>query len=171
MLLISYDFLFHSFQVIRKGLGLLSLSKREGSGSQSQRNFVSLASSLIILPTCHKSWFFEVKAWHFRVCWWDWRTCGEFQGKKTYRAGIMGAVCCCVREDYEDYLNPNSSVYRNCLCLRCFIQNFSHVVRFTALNAVYLLVFHLVLYLWHYLNHNLLVQHTQYPTLNNAGST
>ncbi|XP_058187748.1 E3 ubiquitin-protein ligase At3g02290-like [Rhododendron vialii] len=39
----------------------------------------------------------------------------------------MGSVCCCLREDCEDYVTPNSSVYRNCLCLRCFIQNFSHV--------------------------------------------
>lgn len=37
----------------------------------------------------------------------------------------MGAVCCCMQsEDFEDYVNPNSSVYRNCLCLRCFVQNF-----------------------------------------------
>ncbi|XP_057491485.1 E3 ubiquitin-protein ligase At3g02290 [Actinidia eriantha] len=39
----------------------------------------------------------------------------------------MGSVCCCLREDCEDYANPNSSVYRNCICLRCFVQNFLHV--------------------------------------------
>ncbi|KAJ0042913.1 hypothetical protein Pint_18946 [Pistacia integerrima] len=40
----------------------------------------------------------------------------------------MGSVCCCLSvEDLEDYLNPNSSVYRNCMCLSCFVQNFVHV--------------------------------------------
>ncbi|CAI0553238.1 unnamed protein product, partial [Linum tenue] len=40
----------------------------------------------------------------------------------------MGAVCCCLHfEDYEDYVNPNSSVYRNCMCLSCFLQYFLHV--------------------------------------------
>lgn len=39
----------------------------------------------------------------------------------------MGAVCCCLREECEDYVNPNSSIYRNCICLRCFLQNFLHV--------------------------------------------
>ncbi|KAB2075058.1 hypothetical protein ERO13_A07G179700v2 [Gossypium hirsutum] len=40
----------------------------------------------------------------------------------------MGSVCCCLRtEDFEDYMNPNSNVYRNCLCLGCFVQNFLHV--------------------------------------------
>ncbi|CAK9175795.1 unnamed protein product [Ilex paraguariensis] len=39
----------------------------------------------------------------------------------------MGAVCCCLSEDCEDYANPNSSVYRNCICLRCFLQNVLHV--------------------------------------------
>lgn len=43
-------------------------------------------------------------------------------------AGIMGAVCCCLSvEDFEDYVNPNSSVYRNCICLSCFLQNFINV--------------------------------------------
>ncbi|RZB98723.1 E3 ubiquitin-protein ligase isoform K [Glycine soja] len=37
----------------------------------------------------------------------------------------MGAVCCCFNvDDFEDYMNPNSSVYRNCMCLSCFVQNF-----------------------------------------------
>lgn len=36
----------------------------------------------------------------------------------------MGSVCCCLHvEDLEEYTNPNSSVYRNCICLRCLIQN------------------------------------------------
>ncbi|GMN57560.1 hypothetical protein TIFTF001_026674 [Ficus carica] len=40
----------------------------------------------------------------------------------------MGAVCCCLSvEDFEDYVNPNSSVYRNCICLSCFLQNFINV--------------------------------------------
>ncbi|CAN1826727.1 E3 ubiquitin-protein ligase At3g02290 [Linum perenne] len=40
----------------------------------------------------------------------------------------MGAVCCCLHlEDCEDYVNPNSSVYRNCMCLSCFLQYFLHV--------------------------------------------
>lgn len=39
----------------------------------------------------------------------------------------MGAACCCLREEWEDYTNPNSSIYRNCICLRCFLQNFLHV--------------------------------------------
>ena len=41
----------------------------------------------------------------------------------------MGAVCCCLSmDDFEDYVNPNSSVYRNCTCLSCFIQNFLNAV-------------------------------------------
>ncbi|XP_035550412.1 E3 ubiquitin-protein ligase At3g02290-like isoform X1 [Juglans regia] len=40
----------------------------------------------------------------------------------------MGAVCCCLNsESFEDYVNPNSSVYRNCMCLSCFIQNLLNV--------------------------------------------
>ncbi|KAG8384571.1 hypothetical protein BUALT_Bualt04G0131600 [Buddleja alternifolia] len=39
----------------------------------------------------------------------------------------MGAACCCLRVDYEDFANPNSSIYRNCICLRCFVQNFLHL--------------------------------------------
>ncbi|XP_047314770.1 E3 ubiquitin-protein ligase At3g02290-like [Impatiens glandulifera] len=39
----------------------------------------------------------------------------------------MGSVCCCLHEDWEDYANPNSTVYRNCLCLQCFLQNFMHM--------------------------------------------
>ncbi|KAK4417560.1 E3 ubiquitin-protein ligase [Sesamum alatum] len=40
----------------------------------------------------------------------------------------MGAACCCLRDDCEDFANPNSSIYRNCICLRCFIQNFFQYV-------------------------------------------
>ncbi|XP_022635770.1 E3 ubiquitin-protein ligase At3g02290-like isoform X3 [Vigna radiata var. radiata] len=37
----------------------------------------------------------------------------------------MGSVCCCFNvNDVEDYLNPNSPVYRNCMCFGCFIQYF-----------------------------------------------
>ncbi|KAF4375932.1 hypothetical protein CsatB_021020 [Cannabis sativa] len=40
----------------------------------------------------------------------------------------MGSVCCCLNvDDFEDYVNPNSSIYRNCMCLSCFIQNFINV--------------------------------------------
>ncbi|BFG26472.1 hypothetical protein CerSpe_127460 [Prunus speciosa] len=40
----------------------------------------------------------------------------------------MGSVCCCLNaEDFEDYVNPNSSAYRNCICLSCFIENFLNV--------------------------------------------
>ncbi|KAG8659657.1 hypothetical protein MANES_02G059500v8 [Manihot esculenta] len=40
----------------------------------------------------------------------------------------MGAVCCCLHvEDFEDYMNPSNCLYRNCMCLSCFIQNFLHV--------------------------------------------
>ncbi|KAF3444919.1 hypothetical protein FNV43_RR14612 [Rhamnella rubrinervis] len=36
----------------------------------------------------------------------------------------MGSVCCCLNgDDFEDYMNPNSSLYRNCICLSCFVQN------------------------------------------------
>lgn len=51
----------------------------------------------------------------------------NFKGQRLIGLVLWVLFFCCVREDYEDYLNPNSSVYRNCLCLRCFIQNFSHV--------------------------------------------
>ena len=48
----------------------------------------------------------------------------------------MGAACCCLRvEDFEDYVNPNSSIYRNCMCLSCFVQNFLNVVCFIVLDA------------------------------------
>ncbi|KAE8730471.1 mitotic cyclin a2-type [Hibiscus syriacus] len=37
----------------------------------------------------------------------------------------MGSVCSCLHaEDFEDYMNPNSNIFRNCLCLGCFYQNF-----------------------------------------------
>ncbi|KAJ4959842.1 hypothetical protein NE237_019752 [Protea cynaroides] len=37
----------------------------------------------------------------------------------------MGSVCCCLQvENFEECVDPNSSVYRNCICLRCFVQNF-----------------------------------------------
>lgn len=41
----------------------------------------------------------------------------------------MGSVCCCLSfDDFEDYVNPNSPVYRNCACLSCLIQNVLNVV-------------------------------------------
>ncbi|KAL3640216.1 hypothetical protein CASFOL_011787 [Castilleja foliolosa] len=39
----------------------------------------------------------------------------------------MGAACCCLRDEWDDFANRNSSIYRNCICLHCFIQNFVHV--------------------------------------------
>lgn len=39
----------------------------------------------------------------------------------------MGAACCCLRDECEDLASPNNSIYRNCICLRCFIQNFFHM--------------------------------------------
>lgn len=42
---------------------------------------------------------------------------------------IMGAACCCLRDDWGDYANPNNSIYRNCICLHCFVQNFLYLVR------------------------------------------
>lgn len=49
--------------------------------------------------------------------------------KIKFEASIMGAVCCCLNvNDFEDYMNPTSSVYRNCICLSCFIQNILNVV-------------------------------------------
>ncbi|GFP89169.1 E3 ubiquitin-protein ligase at3g02290 [Phtheirospermum japonicum] len=38
----------------------------------------------------------------------------------------MGTACCCLRDEY-DFGNRNSSIYRNCICLHCLIQNFVHV--------------------------------------------
>lgn len=43
------------------------------------------------------------------------------------RINTMGAVCCCLRDECEDYANLNSSVFRNCVCLRCFMQGCVHV--------------------------------------------
>lgn len=41
----------------------------------------------------------------------------------------MGSVCCCLSfDDFEDYVNPNSPVYRNCVCLSCLVQNLLNVV-------------------------------------------
>lgn len=39
----------------------------------------------------------------------------------------MGAVCCCLRDECEDFTNPNNSMYRNCICLQTLVQNFLHV--------------------------------------------
>ncbi|KAB5516505.1 hypothetical protein DKX38_027153 [Salix brachista] len=40
----------------------------------------------------------------------------------------MGSVCCCLHaDDFEDYMNPETSVYRNCICLNSFVQNFVYV--------------------------------------------
>lgn len=48
--------------------------------------------------------------------------------RKILKFTTMGSVCCCFHvEDFEDYLNPNSSVYRNCMCLSCFIQHVLNV--------------------------------------------
>ncbi|XP_051114732.1 E3 ubiquitin-protein ligase At3g02290-like [Andrographis paniculata] len=39
----------------------------------------------------------------------------------------MGSACCCLRGEWEDYTNPNSTIYRNCICLNYFLRNFVHV--------------------------------------------
>ncbi|CAA2987309.1 E3 ubiquitin- ligase At3g02290-like [Olea europaea subsp. europaea] len=36
----------------------------------------------------------------------------------------MGGVCCYLRDECENLTNPNSSLCRNCICLRCFVHNF-----------------------------------------------
>lgn len=62
--------------------------------------------------------------------------------RKRLKFTTMGSVCCCLHvEDFEDYMNPNSSVYRNCTCLGCFIQHFLNVVCF--MHLLISLVFHL----------------------------
>ncbi|KAG6424017.1 hypothetical protein SASPL_114426 [Salvia splendens] len=40
---------------------------------------------------------------------------------------VMGAACCCIRDDWDDFANPNNSIYRNCLCPHCFVQNFLYL--------------------------------------------
>ncbi|EPS71582.1 hypothetical protein M569_03180 [Genlisea aurea] len=39
----------------------------------------------------------------------------------------MGAVCCCLRDDWENFSRSTSTICRNCICLHCFIQNFVHM--------------------------------------------
>ncbi|KAJ9562128.1 hypothetical protein OSB04_007288 [Centaurea solstitialis] len=39
----------------------------------------------------------------------------------------MGSVCCGVHYELEDYANPNSPIYRNCVCIRCLLQNVIHM--------------------------------------------
>lgn len=59
----------------------------------------------------------------------------------------MGAVCCCLNaDDFEDYVNPNSSAFRNCPCLNCFLQNFLNVVCVVIL-VTELIIFRLYLFL------------------------
>lgn len=36
----------------------------------------------------------------------------------------MGSACCCLRDDYEELTNPNSSVYRNCVFLHLYSSLF-----------------------------------------------
>lgn len=46
----------------------------------------------------------------------------------------MGCVSSCFRvEDIDEYMNPSSSVYRNCPCIRCLAHNFLNLVRLFAL--------------------------------------
>ena len=48
----------------------------------------------------------------------------------------MGSVCCCLHaDDFENYMNPENSVNRNCMCLGCFVQNFLHVVCFLSFSC------------------------------------
>ncbi|KAL1558942.1 E3 ubiquitin-protein ligase-like protein [Salvia divinorum] len=39
----------------------------------------------------------------------------------------MGATCCCLRDDWDDFSNLNNSICRNCICLQCFVQNFLYL--------------------------------------------
>ncbi|VFQ80809.1 unnamed protein product [Cuscuta campestris] len=39
----------------------------------------------------------------------------------------MGAMCCCLRDGYDDHAIPNSSIYRNCMCMRFLLQHFFYV--------------------------------------------
>ncbi|KAL2522993.1 RING/U-box superfamily protein [Forsythia ovata] len=39
----------------------------------------------------------------------------------------MGGVCCCLRDECEDFAHSNSSIYGNLICIRCFVQNFLHL--------------------------------------------
>lgn len=51
-----------------------------------------------------------------------------FKWKQKITAGKMGAVCCCLNnDDFEEYVNPTSAVYRNCTCLSCFVQKLLNV--------------------------------------------
>ena len=36
----------------------------------------------------------------------------------------MGATCCCMRGECEDFANPNSEIYSNSLYVRCFVEKF-----------------------------------------------
>ncbi|XP_031490411.1 E3 ubiquitin-protein ligase At3g02290-like [Nymphaea colorata] len=39
----------------------------------------------------------------------------------------MGSACCCLRpEEFEELAYSNGSMYRHCICLRCFIQQLLH---------------------------------------------
>ncbi|KAL8471838.1 hypothetical protein ACS0TY_028538 [Phlomoides rotata] len=39
----------------------------------------------------------------------------------------MGATCCCMRGECEDFANPNSEIYSNSIYIRCFVEKFLHV--------------------------------------------
>ncbi|CAA2991850.1 E3 ubiquitin- ligase At3g02290-like [Olea europaea subsp. europaea] len=39
----------------------------------------------------------------------------------------MGAVCCCLRDECEDFAHSNSSICGNFICIRFFVENFLHV--------------------------------------------
>lgn len=69
-------------------------------------------------------------------CLWELR---DFSRNTTNKKEIsnMGSVCCCLHvEDFEEYLHPNSSIYRRCICLRCFIQQFVTAVCFEVVNSL-----------------------------------
>lgn len=76
---------------------------------------------------------------------------GGFKVGKIVWAGTMGAACCCFREECEDFTNPNSSIYRNCICLRCFVQNFLHMVQCFSFSCLQLLA-HGTLCVFNFLN-------------------
>lgn len=119
------------FHLIKKTKRVVSIcrEKREGTGSQRLRSFCELR---FLSPSWGRKGLILCKKKLLRLGLAAVNKIGELFWwilSEKSEAGIMGAVCCCLSvEDFEDYVNPNSSVYRNCICLSCFLQNFINVV-------------------------------------------
>ncbi|KAI3934739.1 hypothetical protein MKW92_006153 [Papaver armeniacum] len=42
----------------------------------------------------------------------------------------MGALCCCLRADQlDEYVNPNNTIFRSCLCLGCILNAYTALFR------------------------------------------